>query len=148
MHWQRSSAGFAYEEYNRDHEWVFEGGIRVAASAATQFLGTAGRVDPEEAFVASVASCHMLTFLAICARKRLVVDRYADRAIGYLEKNDAGRLAVIRVELSPKIVFGGEAPADDVIDRIHHQSHRECFIANSIRTEVVVLASSPAPGAR
>lgn len=142
VQWQRQTEGFAYDEYQRDHEWTFEGGVAVPASAAVQFGGNAGRVDPEEAFVASVAACHMLTFLAICARKRLVVDHYEDHAVGHLQKNENGRLAITRVELSPEITFGGDAPGPGEIERIHELSHQECFIANSIRTEVVVLSSN------
>lgn len=147
VQWRRQTEGFDYHEYNRDHGWAFEG-VEVSASAAEEFGGSAGRVDPEQAFVASVAACHMLTFLAICARKRLVVDRYEDHAVGYLEKNAAGRLAITRVELSPEISFGGSAPDPATVKQIHELSHQECFIANSIRTEVVVLDSSHAAGDR
>jgi organic hydroperoxide reductase OsmC/OhrA len=138
--WQRQTDGFDYAEYNRDHDWTFKEGAAVAASAAPQFGGSGARVDPEEAFVASVASCHMLTFLALCARKRLVVDRYEDHATGFLEKNATGKLAITRVELSPRIVFAGQAPDPDELERIHNRSHQECFIANSIQSEVLVRA--------
>ncbi len=137
--WSRGDRDFAYESYPRDHTWTFEGEIEVPASAAADFLGTAERVDPEEAFVASVSSCHMLTFLAIAARKRLVVDRYDDDAVGILEKNSDGKLAVTRVTLRPRIAFGGsKAPSAEEIERLHQLAHESCFIANSVRTEITV----------
>lgn len=135
--WERTTEDFTYDTYSRNHLWRFGGGVEIPASAAPGFLGDAGRVDPEEAFVAALSSCHMLTFLAIAARKRLVVDRYRDSAVGYLEKNADGKLAVTRVVLRPEVVFQ-ETPAAEVIDRLHHRAHEECFIANSVRTEVRV----------
>lgn len=105
-----------------------------------EFLGSADRVDPEEAFVASIAACHMLTFLAVAAKRRFVVDAYSDHAVGYMEKNEDGRLAITRVELRPDITFSDEPrPTLEQIESMHHQSHEECFIANSVRTEIVVL---------
>jgi organic hydroperoxide reductase OsmC/OhrA len=139
IHWQRQSEGFDYPEYNRDHEWLFPCGVRIEASAAPVYLGSEARVDPEEAFVAAVASCHMLTFLAICARKSIVVDRYADSAVGYLEKNPTGRLAITHIELSPEIDFKGPGPAEDDLRRLHQQAHEQCFVANSVRTAVSML---------
>ena len=139
--WRRTSSDFSYESYNRDHEWRFENDQRIAASAAPAFRGSPGRIDPEEAFVASVSACHMLTFLAICARRRIVVEEYLDHAVGYLENNAAGRLAVTRVELSPRIRFSGKSPSTEQLQWLHHQSHSECFIANSVKTEIVVLAN-------
>lgn len=136
--WQRETADFSYESYDRNHTWHFEGGCEVAASAAPDFLGSDDRVDPEEAFVAAISSCHMLTFLAIAARRRLVVDRYLDRAVGTMEKNEAGRLAVTRVVLRPEIEFAGAPPGAEQIAKLHELSHRECFIANSVRTEIAV----------
>ncbi|TBR21832.1 OsmC family peroxiredoxin, partial [bacterium] len=94
--WKRASEGFKYEEYNREHAWAFDAGIQVRASAAPDFRGKPDCVDPEEALIAALSSCHMLTFLAIASRKRLVVDSYEDAAVGILEKNAAGRLAVTR----------------------------------------------------
>jgi organic hydroperoxide reductase OsmC/OhrA len=140
IRWRRSSAGFSYEEYNREHDWQFGSGSRIAASAARKYLGNGENVDPEEAFVASVSSCHMLTFLAICARKRIVVDRYEDAATGHLESNAEGRLAITRVELRPRIMFGGIAPDAQVLVQLHEMAHRECFIANSVNCAIEVLA--------
>lgn len=136
--WMRESASFDYAAYNRSHLWLFESGIEVPASAASQFLGTPDRVDPEEAFVAAISSCHMLTFLAICARKRIVVDSYTDHAVGFMEENEKGKLAITRVRLAPKVVFGSRPPREDVLRKIHHQSHDECFIANSVTTVISV----------
>ncbi len=142
--WQRDSEDFSYAAYNRGHEWHFENGVTVLASAAPAYLGTADRIDPEEAFVAAVSSCHMLTFLALCARKRLVVDSYEDDACGVLEKNADGKLAITRVSLRPRIVFQAETPPAQVIQQLHHVSHQECFIASSINTRVEVLQPEPA----
>lgn len=138
IRWVRQSQGFAYKEYNREHSWVFEGGVEVSASAAPTYLGKPEFVDPEEAYVASLSSCHMLTFLAIASRKRWVVDEYSDRAVGVMEKNSEGRLAVTRVTLHPEITFAGEPPSDAEVEAAHHLSHEECFIANSVLTEVSV----------
>lgn len=141
--WQRGGSEFTYESYSRDHLWRFEGGVEVPASAAPDYLGGAERVDPEEAFVASLSSCHMLTFLALAARKRLVVDAYRDAAVGTMEKNAEGRLAITRVVLRPEVRFSGEPPSPEVLERLHHLAHEHCFIANSVRTDVRV---EPAPG--
>ena len=137
--WTRSSDDFAYETYSRDHVWEFDGDVKVNASAAPDFLGTSGRVDPEEAYVASLSSCHMLTFLAIAARRRFVVDSYKDPAVGYLEKNSEGKLAVTRVVLRPEISFSGaKSPSPDELDKLHHVAHSQCFIANSVHTSISI----------
>ncbi|MDX6261007.1 MAG: hypothetical protein QOH84_2695 [Kribbellaceae bacterium] len=137
--WSRGEHEFTYQNYSRDHEWRFDGGVTVPGSANPAYLGTdSGTVDPEEAFVAALSSCHMLTFLAIAAKKRLVVDSYVDHAVGVMARNDAGRMAVTRVTLHPVITFAGEVPDEAAMDRLHHLSHQECFIANSVTTEVVV----------
>lgn len=139
--WARRGAGFDYDTYNREHEWSFNSGQRLNASAAPEYKGREDCVDPEEAFAASIASCHMLTFLAIASKKRLVVESYTDEAVAYLEKNAEGLLAVTRVELHPTIIFGGEKmPSADEIERMHASAHRNCFIANSVKTEVVVVS--------
>ncbi|WBQ04659.1 OsmC family protein [Kribbella sp. CA-293567] len=139
VRWSRGEHEFTYQSYNRDHEWRFDGGVTVPGSANPAYLGTdSGTVDPEEAFVAALSSCHMLTFLAIAAKKRLVVDSYVDHAVGVMAKNEAGRTAITKVTLHPVITFAGETPDQAVLDRLHHLSHQECFIANSVTTEVVV----------
>jgi organic hydroperoxide reductase OsmC/OhrA len=137
--WKRETPDFAYETYNRDHSWSFDASITVRASANPAYLGSESCVDPEEAFVASLSSCHMLTFLAIAARKRLVVDGYHDEAVGVLAKDAAGRLAMTKVTLRPRITFGGEkTPSSEELRQLHDQAHHACFIANSVKTEVAV----------
>ena len=136
--WQRGAVEFTYQAYSRDHDWIFPNGVEIAASAAPAFRGTPDRIDPEEAFVASLASCHMLTFLALAAREGIVVDGYQDSAVGLLAKDDEGRLAITRVTLRPTITFGGESPAAADLARLHEQAHHECFIANSVRTAITV----------
>jgi organic hydroperoxide reductase OsmC/OhrA len=136
--WSRGEHEFTYETYSRDHEWRFDGGITVPGSANPAYLGNPGPIDPEEAFVAALSSCHMLTFLAIAAKKRLVVDSYDDHAVGVMAKNADGKLAITQVTLHPKITFAGETPDAETLERIHHRSHAECFIANSVTTEITV----------
>jgi organic hydroperoxide reductase OsmC/OhrA len=138
--WSRRGTGFDYETYNREHEWSFESGQRLNASSAPEYKGSEDCVDPEEALAASIASCHMLTFLAIASKKRLVVESYTDRAVAHLEKNEEGAFAVTRVELHPKISFGGDKiPTAEEIARMHESAHRNCFIANSVKSEIVVV---------
>lgn len=137
--WRRTSTDFTYDTYNRAHEWRFKGGVTIPASAAPAFRGDADRVDPEEAYVASLSSCHMLTFLAIAARKRLGVDSYEDNAVGYMEKNAKGKLAITRVMLCPRVRFTADVSISrSDLDAMHHASHADCFIANSVTTEIHV----------
>ena len=144
LEWKRESEGFSYETYNRDHVVIFEGGVRVPASAAPAYRGNPAHVNPEEALVAALSSCHMLTFLAVAAKKQFVVDRYTDQAVGFLEKNQKGKLAITRVVLRPQIVFGGTpAPTPEQIAALHERAHSECFIANSVTTDVMVEALEP-----
>ncbi|HEY0104773.1 MAG TPA: OsmC family protein [Rhizomicrobium sp.] len=140
VRWTRASSDFTYEGYNRAHTVTFKNGaVALPGSAAPAFRGEPDRVDPEEAFVASLSACHMLTFLAICARKRLTVDAYEDDAVGHLEKDANGKLWVSRVTLHPRISFApGTSPSAAQLSEIHHLSHDECFIANSVRTDVSV----------
>jgi organic hydroperoxide reductase OsmC/OhrA len=145
--WSRASADFTYASYNREHDWHFKGGVAVRASAAPQFKGSADCPDPEDAFVASLASCHMLTFLAVAAQKKFTVDRYEDAAVGHLEKNARGKLAITRVELHPQVTFGADrTPTAEELHALHERAHAECFIANSVLTEVTVI-DSPAASA-
>jgi organic hydroperoxide reductase OsmC/OhrA len=139
VEWRRETADFTYESYNRDHDWIFDAGIRVRASANPAYLGSESSVDPEEAFVVSLSSCHMLTFLAIACRKRFIVDSYRDQAAGILEKDSSGRMAVVRVTLRPEVRFGGDkTPSAEELRQLHDQAHHACFIANSVKTEVTV----------
>ncbi|MEM0898080.1 MAG: OsmC family protein [Verrucomicrobiota bacterium] len=139
IEWRRGESTFEYETYSRNHLWKFDNGLTVEASAAEGFLGDAANIDPEEAFVASLSSCHMLTFLAICAKKRITVETYEDRAVGHLGKDDEGSLAVILVELRPNTTFAGENPSPEELRELHAKAHHHCFIANSVKTEVVTL---------
>jgi organic hydroperoxide reductase OsmC/OhrA len=144
VRWTRSSTDFTYDSYNRSHAVRFKSGaVMLDGSAAPAFRGDAQRVDPEEAFVASLSACHMLSFLAICARKRLTVDAYEDDAVGRLEKGDNGKLWISCVTLRPHVVFApGTSPDAAQIAAIHRQSHEECFIANSVKTDVSVAPQS------
>jgi organic hydroperoxide reductase OsmC/OhrA len=138
IRWKRESPDFTYDSYNRAHRWEFEAGVQVPASSSPDFKGDRDRVDPEQAFVAALSSCHMLTFLALAARRRLVVDAYEDEAAGFLEKNADGKLAMTRVVLRPKIELAGAALPEPELAKLHELAHAHCFIANSVRTEVSV----------
>lgn len=140
--WNRQGTEFTYKEYNRDHVWKFEGGSEVRASAAPKYLGNEALVDPEQAFVASLSSCHMLTFLALAARDGFVIDNYEDSAVGLMERNDEKRIAITRVVLQPKITWGSEPPNQEQLDELHHQAHEHCFIANSVTTKIEVAPST------
>lgn len=141
--WNRGDADFLDNRYSRAHTWEFDGGAVVPASASPQIvpvpMSDASAVDPEEAFVAALSSCHMLFFLSIAAKKRLVVESYVDRAEGEMSKDDAGRMVMKRVTLRPEITFGGDrTPYPGTVERIHHLAHEACFLANSVKCEVVV----------
>ena len=111
----------------------------MVATAAPAVLGHPAHVDPEEAFVASLSSCHMLTFLAFACKHKFVLDSYEDEAVGHLEKTADGKLAITRVELRPQIMWGGDRkPTAEELDKMHHAAHENCFIANSVKTEVSV----------
>jgi organic hydroperoxide reductase OsmC/OhrA len=140
--WSRGAHEFTYQSYSRDHTWTFDGGDTVTASANPAYLGSEAAVDPEEAFVAALSSCHMLTFLAIAAKKRFVVNAYDDHAVGVIAKNEAGRLAITEVTLSPRILFAGAEPDPATLDQMHHLAHEQCFIANSVTTQVTVVSSA------
>jgi organic hydroperoxide reductase OsmC/OhrA len=138
--WKRAAnETFTDNRYSRGHEWAFDGGMRLRASSSPhvvpKYSDPAG-VDPEEAFIASLSSCHMLTFLYLAAKKGFVVDSYIDEAQGKMAKNDKGRFFVSEVVLHPKINWGGPAPDRTALDELHHAAHEECFIANSVVTDV------------
>jgi organic hydroperoxide reductase OsmC/OhrA len=137
--WKRGDKPFEYQKYSRDHTWKFTGGHEMQASAAPAYLGNPQLVDPEEAFVASLSSCQMLTFLAVAAKKKFVLDEYMDEATGYMEKNAEGRLAITRVTLRPRLTFSGEKqPTAQEIEEMNHAAHEQCFIANSVKTEITI----------
>jgi len=142
--WERRGATFTDARYGRAHKWRFDGGVEVAASASPHVVAAPmsdpSAVDPEEAFVAAIASCHMLTFLWLAAKAGFVVDSYVDDAIGRMGENAAGREAVTRVALRPVIRWSGaRRPTDEDVRRLHHDAHEQCYIANSVTTEITVL---------
>ncbi len=139
--WERGGGDFAHGRYSRAHVWSFDGGAVVTASASPHVVplpwSDPNGVDPEEAFVASLASCHMLWFLSIAAKAGFTVERYEDDADGILAKNAEGRLAMTIVTLRPSVVFSGaENPDRARIEALHHAAHEACFIASSVKTEV------------
>ena len=142
--WTRAAgAAFIDNRYSRGHEWTFDGGATVPASASPSVVPSAlcvpSAVDPEEALVASASSCHMLWFLYFAAKGGFVVDSYVDDASGVIEKNAAGKLAMTRITLRPRVAWSGDkVPAADELQKLHHASHDACFIANSLHTDVVV----------
>ena len=143
VEWRRNDAVFSDRRYSRAHVWRFDGGATVPGSSSPHSVrvpySDAAAVDPEEAFVASLSSCHMLWFLDIAARAGFVVDSYSDEAVGRMAKNTAGKLAITHVTLRPKIAFSGaKTPSPAEVDALHHKAHEECFIANSVRTEITV----------
>jgi organic hydroperoxide reductase OsmC/OhrA len=146
--WLRG-AGSAENRYSRLHEWTFDGGIRVPASASPQIVrapfSVAEAVDPEEALVAAAASCHMLSFLHAAAAGGYRVESYVDDAVGMMTQNERGKLWISRITLRPAITFGGDkVPSEPELEHLHHKAHEECFIANSLRSEVVVEQRAPA----
>ncbi|GGC62794.1 OsmC family protein [Chelatococcus reniformis] len=150
VRWGRDGAVFTDGRFSRSHTWRFDGGIELAASASPHVVrlpfSREDAVDPEEAFVAALASCHMLTFLYLAAKAGVLVDDYEDDAVGIMEPNERGRLWVSRVTLRPRITFAGERrPTPAELEALHHQAHDECFIANSVKTEVVVAQEPSRP---
>ena len=140
--WQRRDEAFIGGRYSRAHVWHFDGGAVVPASSSPLSVplpySDPEAVDPEEAFVAALSSCHMLFFLAFAAKRHWIIDSYTDQAVGTMEKNDAGRWAMARVVLRPRLVFSGEVPAQTDIDDLHREAHEECYIANSVKTRVLI----------
>lgn len=139
--WLRDGQDFLGNRYSRRHLLRFDGGAEVAGSSSPHVvplpMSDAAAVDPEEAFVASLASCHMLWFLSIAAQRRFCVDRYADVPVGVMGKNAEGRIAMLTVTLRPQVDFSGDvAPTEEQIDQMHHAAHDACFIANSVKTDV------------
>ncbi|MDJ0657171.1 MAG: OsmC family protein [Xanthomonadales bacterium] len=134
--WERNGADFSLASYSRDHRWDFEGGESLGASAAPGYKGNPELVDPEQAFVASLSSCHMLTFLYLAAAKKLVINRYVDESEGFLGKNEQGKMFVERVVMRPRVEFEGDAPDQATLDQLHHGAHANCFIANSVTTRI------------
>ena len=148
IRWRCASPEFLKGKYSREHTWAFDGGLTVPASSSPSVVplpySNAANVDPEEAFVASISSCHMLSFLFLACRQGFQVDSYQDEAVGVMAKNEKGVPWVSAVTLHPRIVYSGEklpSPADEAA--LHHQAHEQCFIANSIKTQVTVAGQRP-----
>ena len=141
--WKRDGAKFTDNRYSRGHEWSFDGGVKISASSSPSGVpvpySVVEAVDPEEALVAAAASCHMLWFLSLAARRGYVVESYFDNAIGIMEKNSEGKLAITRITLRPQVEFSVEqAPSAEELRSLHNLAHEECYIANSLKSEVVV----------
>ena len=145
--WTRSpEEPFLDNKYSRAHTWTFDGGAVVRASSSPQVVSVpmsdASAVDPEEAFIAAISSCHMLWFLSVAAQQNYLVESYEDHAEGKLSKNGAGKLAITEVVLKPRISFGGtNVPSRDQIDELHHAAHEQCFIASSVNTVITTVQS-------
>jgi organic hydroperoxide reductase OsmC/OhrA len=140
--WERGGAAFLEQKYSRGHRWLFDGGLEVPASSSPDVvkppLSVVAAVDPEEALIASLSSCHMLWFLALASKRGFVVDSYRDEAVGALGKDERGRTAMVRVTLRPRVTFAGEKrPTGEDVAAMHHEAHEKCFIANSVKSEVV-----------
>ena len=143
IRWSRTGEGdFLKGQYSRAHEWAFDGGLTVPASPSLHIVpapwNNPAGVDPEEAFVASLSSCHMLFFVDFARRARFVVDGYVDEAEGLLEKRGDGKMWMSRVTLHPQVTWGGDPPGEAAVADLHHRAHDACFIANSVTTEVTV----------
>jgi organic hydroperoxide reductase OsmC/OhrA len=150
LEWKRNGQDFLGQRYSRAHAWCFDGGATVPASSSPLSvplpMSDAAAVDPEEAMVAAVSSCHMLFFLSIAAKRGHTIDSYTDHALGLLEKNAQGKMAMTRFTLRPLIAFAGTAPpGDEELDAIHHEAHDKCYIANSLNAEVVVETPQTLP---
>ena len=145
--WQRDEQEeFIDNKYSRAHEWCFDGGETVKASSSSHIVplpySVEANVDPEEAFIASISSCHMLFFLSIAAKQGFIINKYVDDAIGVMGKDSAGKISMTAVTLYPDIQFlGNKRPTKRELDEMHHQSHEQCFIANSVKTLVTVNLS-------
>jgi organic hydroperoxide reductase OsmC/OhrA len=142
IRWAHSQGEFLKGSYSREHTWTFDGGVTVPASPAPTSVkppySNPANVDPEEAYVAAISSCHMLTFLWVASREGLEVMSYEDEAVGLMTKNERGIPWVSSVVLRPRVTFNGPHPAPDVEDTLHHKAHEACYIANSVKTEIRV----------
>jgi organic hydroperoxide reductase OsmC/OhrA len=145
VEWAKPSPDYLKGRYSREHSWSFDGGAVVLASSSPSVvpvpMSNAAGVDPEEAFVASLSSCHMLTYLDLARRKGFTIEHYRDEAVGHLAKNADGAMWISDVTLNPKITYTGDkrpTPAEE--EDLHHQAHKFCFISNSVKTDVKVSA--------
>ncbi len=142
IRWNRHEGeAFNDNKYSRGHVWEFDGGVKVPASSSPHVVplpySVEENVDPEEAFIAALSSCHMLVFLSIAAKRGYVIEEYVDNAVGIMEEDSTGKISITRVTLRPKIAFIGERqPTLEQLEKMHHLSHENCFIANSVKTVV------------
>jgi organic hydroperoxide reductase OsmC/OhrA len=143
INWVRASnESYTDNKYSRAHEWIFDGGVTVQASSSPHVVSlpysVEENVDPEEAFVASLSSCHMLFFLSVAAKKGYVVDSYIDDAVGIMGNDSNSKISMTKVILKPHVQFSGDKkPTMEQLEKMHHQSHDQCFIANSVKTEII-----------
>lgn len=141
VRWQRDGANFTDRRYSRGHLWRFDGGVEVPASSSPHIVplpySVAENIDPEEAYVAALSSCHMLFFLDFASRRKIVVDSYIDAATGVMEMQD-GKTVITKVELCPKVSYASTAPTAKVEAELHHAAHEACFLANSVKTEISI----------
>jgi organic hydroperoxide reductase OsmC/OhrA len=147
IRWARSGPDFLKGKYSREHTWTFDGGLTVPASSSPAVVpapwSNPAGVDPEEAFVAAISSCHCLTFIWLASKAGFQIDSYEDTAVGIMTNNKQGVPWVSRVTLHPKIVYGaGKEPSAAELEHLHHEAHAQCFIANSVKTEIVVAGGS------
>ena len=152
IRWSRGEQKFTDNRYNRAHTWHFDGGVMVHASSSPSVvplpMSDPTAVDPEEAFIASLSSCHMLWFLSIAAKQGYTVDAYADEASGLMAKNPAGKLAMTSATLRPLVAFGGaKRPDRTALDALHHAAHEECYLASSVRTTITIEPRTTQAGA-
>jgi organic hydroperoxide reductase OsmC/OhrA len=150
VEWKRQGVAFFDNKFSRGHVWRFDAGVEVLASSAPASVplpySVAAAVDPEEALVAATSSCHMLFFLGFAAKQGFVVDRYLDEAIGSMSRNDYDKLYVSEIVLSPDVTFGGsKQPSEHELDALHHHAHEECYIANSVKAEIIVRPKRALP---
>lgn len=141
--WDLGGADFVHGKFSREHTWTFDGGATVLASASPAVvrppLSNPAAVDPEEALVASISSCHMLTFIYLAHRAGFEIQHYEDDAVGTMTKNEKGVPWVSTVVLSPKVTYGGtKRPTEAEEDELHHRAHEDCYISNSVKTEITV----------
>ncbi len=152
VRWQRGEQKFSDGKYSRGHVWEFDGGASIAASASPHIVpppfSIEENVDPEEAFVASVSSCHMLFFLSFAQKAGLVVESYRDDAEGTMEPDETGRMAITRIRLKPSAQYAGSAPDVEAEAELHHHAHEACFIANSVKTRIETVLTDRAGGAK
>lgn len=139
LYWKKGPEDFKYDSYDRTHTIQYAGGQKLNGSSTTETYGKSEYANPEELLASAVCSCHFLTFLAVAAKSRYIVSTYEDKAIAILEKNAEGKMVVTKIDLYPKVTFEGERiPDQEVLSELHEKAHRNCFISNSVKSEVTI----------